>query len=83
MKGMTGRGGSYECGENDGVRRESASFPHVLPPVIPVKTGIHASNPDRRAGMPVIPPVIPVKTGIHASNPAGGAGMPVIPPSFP
>ena len=42
----------------------------VLPPVIPVKTGIHASNPDHGAG-------------IHASNPARGAGMPVLPPSFP
>ena len=25
VAGMTERGGSYECGENDGVRRESAS----------------------------------------------------------
>ena len=57
------------------------SCPRIIPSVIPVKTGIHASdpdqgagihasNPDRGAGMPVIPPsVIPVKTGIHAIAP--------------
>ena len=79
------------CGGNDGVWWESTSFPRNAPvippydpPVIPVKTGIHASNPAHGAGMPVIPPVIPVKTGIHASNPARGAETPVIPPSsFP
>ena len=77
------------CGGNDGGNRVQprpwSRNARPSPSVIPVKTGIHASNPARGAGMPVvIPPVIPVKTGIHASNPARGAGMPVLPPpSFP
>ncbi len=58
--------------------------PRIIPPVIPVKTGIHASNPDQGAGMPASsprhPPVIPVKTGIHASDPDHGAGMPASSP---
>ena len=42
-----------------------------LPPVIPVKTGIHASAPVIPATpRHSCPPVIPVKTGIHASAPA-------------
>ena len=60
----------------------------VIPSVIPVKTGIHASDPARGAGMPVLPPpcpriipsVIPVKTGIHASDPDRGAGTRLTPP---
>ena len=57
--------GSYECGENGGVRQECPYHP----PVIPVFTGIHPSNP------PVIPLSFP--RIIPPASPR------IIPPSCP
>ena len=59
VAGATSVAGMAECGGNP-----------RQPPVIPVKTGIHAFAPDHGAG-------------IHASAPDRGAGMPVLPPSCP
>ena len=42
-----------------GIASDPPGSGNVLPPVIPVKTGIHASNPDRGAGIPRHPPVMP------------------------
>ena len=85
---MTGCGESYECGENDGVRRESPPSPRHSPVSSPrhSRENGNATRPtpieERESPCPppvscprILPPssspVIPVKTGIHASDPIG------------
>ena len=52
----------------------------VLPSVIPVKTGIHASNPDQGAGIHAsAPPSFPC----HSPRIIPPVSPRIIPPSFP
>ena len=54
----------------------------VIPPVIPVKTGIHASGPTGEQECPSSPRHSR-ENGNPRVRPDRGAGMPVIPPVIP